>query len=472
VSASIVGVTSDDIVVFNTYVPLDDGGALNPLEVIPLGGGTVTTLIANQTSGSPAVYGPDVLYYDGNGGLFVWSAGNTLTKVGSNTQGYVYTANAAGDFWYFDNLRNLVDGGTGLTAVKDLYVAKKDGTGVTPLVPTGYRESCVFYGAWAGNDLVAQYCLSEITDGGTPGAQPPTMSVFSNLFSGSGGTGFTKTTLPSLLTPSVGALGFNVSADGTTLYAALNSDKAETLTTSLAANQAFGAGTSPGGSAAFLGSSDTSLVYQSGSSLISVANAGTTPTLSTILASGVSGFYDTSPDGAYVEYFSVGTAGASDLWIAGTSGPSSGFEVAAAPADDAGAPTASAISASTGSADFTADSQHLLFYSTTGADPTYGIPYGTLMTAPVGVTSAGEVVQISTNVEQVFAATGSKVVYCDNFNTTTYSCDIEVVDLAVSTTPTLIAATTNGCTLSRDGKSIIYGTYNAALPGVWVVPVP
>jgi hypothetical protein len=94
------------------------------------------------------------------------------------------------------------------------------------------------------------------------------------------------------------------------------------------------------------------------------------------------------------------------------------------------------------------------------------------MTAPVGVTSAGEVVQISASVSQVFATTGSKVVYCDNFNTTTYTCDVEVVDLSVSTTPTLVAAGTNGCAVSPDGKSIAYGTYTAAAPGLYVIPVP
>ena len=123
---------------------------------------------------------------------------------------------------------------------------------------------------------------------------------------------------------------------------------------------------------------------------------------------------------------------------------------------------------------FTTDSSHVLFLTSTTTDAASGLEFGTLAEAPVTATSASQVVQLGTNVFQVVPATGAKVVFCQNFSATTFTCDIYVVDLSASTpNPTLLAAGANqGFAISSDRATIAYGSNAPSPGGLFTVAVP
>jgi hypothetical protein len=85
--------------------------------------------------------------------------------------------------------------------------------------------------------------------------------------------------------------------------------------------------------------------------------------------------------------------------------------------------------------------------------------------------NGGAPAQLGTRVRYARPAAGSKVVFADNYVATTGAVDVHMVDLSVSTQPTLIAPGANGFGLSPDHARIVYAT-NSGTAGVYVTAVP
>jgi hypothetical protein len=178
------------------------------------------------------------------------------------------------------------------------------------------------------------------------------------------------------------------------------------------------------------------------------------------LASGVGGFYGFSPSWASVLYYQNQSSGGTDLYLSSTTAAGSQRTI-----------SSSQDVAVNGDA-FTADSMYAL-YSTSSNVCTGAATFNAL------AVSGGSPVQLGTNVWDDWSATGSKVVFSNNYVATgglRYGrADIESVDLASGATPTLVVSQADAIVdLDPSGQNIIYSwsLQPGPLAGIYITPVP
>ena len=117
---------------------------------------------------------------------------------------------------------------------------------------------------------------------------------------------------------------------------------------------------------------------------------------------------------------------------------------------------------------FTADSNYVTAMITTSTDDVTG----TLTACPVLLDAGGDAaaVQLGMNVVSEATATGSKVVFTDNYSSAASVADIHSADLGNSSPPVRVAESVYGFALSPDLTQIVYST-GVGTPGIYVVPV-
>jgi hypothetical protein len=178
------------------------------------------------------------------------------------------------------------------------------------------------------------------------------------------------------------------------------------------------------------------------------------------LASGVGGFYGFSPSWGSVLYYQNQATNGTDLYLSSTAMAGSQQTIS----------TAQNVAVN-GDA-FTTDSNYAL-YSTSNNVCTGAAAFNAL------AVSGGSPIPLGTNVWDDWAATGSKVVFSNNYVATgglRYGrADIESVDLANGTTPTVVVSQADAIVdLNPAGDHIIYSwsLQPGPLAGIYITPVP
>jgi hypothetical protein len=188
--------------------------------------------------------------------------------------------------------------------------------------------------------------------------------------------------------------------------------------------------------------------------------SSTTAPSPTTLAPTFGGFYGVSPSQDDVLYYQNQASTGTDLYLVSTASP--------------GAPLA--ISTVTDGAvngdPFTADSTFALY--STSNDPCTGA--ATFAAFPV---NGGSSIPLGSNVWGDSSATGAKVVFNDHYAATGGlrfgRADIESIDLAAGTTPTLVVSQADAVIeLTPAADQIVYSwsLQPGALAGIYVTPVP
>ena len=180
----------------------------------------------------------------------------------------------------------------------------------------------------------------------------------------------------------------------------------------------------------------------------------------TTLASAFGGFYGVSPSQGTVIYYQNQASTGTDVFLSSTVAPAKSQTL-----------TSSMTGSVNGDA-FTADSNYALY--STGNDVCTGA--AAFNAFPV---NGGSAMMLGTNVWGDWSATGSKVVFNDNFVATgglRYGrADIESVNLANGATPTHVISQADAIIdMSPAGDQIIYSwtVQPGAQAGIYVVPVP
>ena len=171
----------------------------------------------------------------------------------------------------------------------------------------------------------------------------------------------------------------------------------------------------------------------------------------------IAGFRSRSPDEKWVlGYATIGArANEGDLYLASTTIP--------------GTPTTLSTDLAAGLFDsdgFTADSSHAIYYTDIAA----GV--GNFFAV---ATSGGTPVPLSTNVWLHYAATGSKVVFNDNYDQATDTADIRVVDTAQATPATVLVSVAGSTFYIAGSKDKVVYSWNylaGSMAGLWVTPIP
>ena len=119
-----------------------------------------------------------------------------------------------------------------------------------------------------------------------------------------------------------------------------------------------------------------------------------------------------------------------------------------------------------GSDGFTADSSHAIYYTDIAA----GV--GNFFAV---IPSGGTPVALSTNVWLHYAATGSKVVFNDNYDQGTDTADIRVVDTAQSAPATVLVSVAGSDFFVAGTKDKVVYVWNylaGSMEGLWVTAIP
>ena len=358
------GVTSDGYEIFS------DDAALQ-LYAIPIGGGTRQSIVALGSKFWVTVVGQVVFAWSNVtaanvGALTIWSSAHGAHLISSASFGILGASSADGSqILYVSN----VDAGG---ATGDVYLSDADGTGATALLQGQQLGGCFPQLGFAGAYAVASHC--DVARGTGP-----------------------SSTVSSFHSPSWTRTDLATGAENT-----WSADAAGTMVLVSAGNGVLvvpiggGAGTmiDPEGFLAQLIAGGQTAVYSTtGGQLRSSPTTAPSPLT---LATSFGGFYSVSPDQTRVLYYVNSTSSGTDVYLAST----------------LSAGTSRALStATTGTVNgdaFTADSTYALYSS--GQDVCTGASafsaYSVSGTAPVA---------LGHNVWGDWGATGSKVIFNDNY---------------------------------------------------------
>jgi hypothetical protein len=422
------GVTSDGYEIFS------DDAAL-ALYAVPIAGGNRQSIVALGSKFWVTVVGQVVFAWssvtDANvGALTVWSSSRGSHAVSSASFGILGTSSADGSqILYVAN----VDG-SGLTG--DVYVAGTDGSGATSLLKGQQLTGCFPQLGFVGSYAVASHC-------DVPREAGP------------------STTISSFRSPSWTRA--DIIGDAANIWSA------DTGGTMVLASTSSGISVVPIGGGAgttidpqgFLGqmiAGGKTAIYSTMTGTL--RSSPTTAPSPATLASSFGGFYSVSPDQNQVLYYANSTSTGTDIDLASTVTPG----------------TAHALSAATtgtvnGDA-FTADSTYAL-YSTSNDVCTGSAAFNAF---PV---SGSAPILLGHNVWGDWSATGSKVIFNDNYMATGGlrfgRADIESVNLATGTTPTRVVSQADAVinlTPAKDQMIYSWSVQPGALAGLYVTPVP
>jgi hypothetical protein len=443
----VIGGTTDPLVVY--WGPTTTGATTNSIFVVPPGGGTPTA-IAGPFTGRfyVQIYGPDVFIWNlvgttSVGALSVWTQAHGLVPLAASSVEDNAWANADGS--------TILYAANATTTQKDVWIAKNDGMGAIALVTGMYRTSCNVAAVLRGSDAIVQHCEQPITDGGSNGSIPPTLTFFPD-----GGTSgkVDIVTLPADAITNI----WSVDQQEDELYA-------PTVTGSqpgsvFALPSLTSTTVEPNGAAeGFFVADGGVVVYRTTSG--EVRRSSTTgPSPTTLVPSGASGFLWGSNDESLVTYYTQLASSSSgvsvtDLNVASLATPDAAFQVVS---------TASVIPVGYSGA-FTADSSHLLYVTGSTTNTTSG----TLFALPLA--DGGAARQLSTNVSADTVTSGASLVYGDNYSSSAGTFDIHVIDLASGAPATLIAAGATDYRYDRSLVTLFYAT-NAAPPGIYSLALP
>ncbi|HEY3822310.1 MAG TPA: hypothetical protein VGL81_34330 [Polyangiaceae bacterium] len=428
-SLSARGVTSDGYEIFS------DDYAFQ-LYAVPIAGGPVQTIASLGSNFWVTVVGQVVFAWSNVsaadvGSLTIWSSAHGAHAIAPSSFGILGTSSPDGSqVLYLANVDS--QGQTG-----DVYLANSDGSGATRLLQGQQLTGCFPQLGFAGSYVVASHC--DVARGDGPST---TISSFQS-------PGWTRA---DLMTNAQNTW----SADMAGTFV-LVSTAAGVLTVPIGG----GAGTTVD-SAGFMGQ----LISGGSRAIYGTTNGGmlrsspVKPPSPTTLAQNFGGFYAVSPSQAMVLYYENQTSNGTDVFLSSTT--AAGRSQTLAPSTN-GAVNGAA---------FTADSNYALY--STGNDVCTGA--AAFNAFPV---NGGSAIQLGSNVWNDWSATGSKVVFNDNFVATGGlrfgRADIESVDLSTGTTATPIVSQADAVIdLSPAGDQIIYSwtVQPGAQAGIYVTAVP
>ena len=487
-SVTLIGVTSDNYAVYEN----DTMGTLN---VIPLAGGMPTTI--GTVDDRVVLSGPAVVFWTGSArvtALSVWTAANGVKAIAMTSNAFANTVAVSPDgsrILYFDGVDAARTSG-------NLFISGTDGTGQTQLASSVAlnNTSCAPALAFGGNAAAAAaYCIAVppppppdggTTDGGTTdGATSDGGTTDGATSDGGGARDGSDAGSSDTATPDTGTADGASPDSGPTPMAMVQSFRAPTWTpTTLATGVNPRVAVAPTGTAVLVSAPAglTGYPIAGGASMLidpaggfgAFTNDGLsvlyttpanelkraslpTPTPITLATSGFAGFRSKSPDEKWVLGYTMPGARADvgDLYLASTMTP--------------GTPTTLNTDLTAGlfgSDGFTADSTHAIYYTDIAA----GV--GNFFALP---TSGGMPKALSTNVWLHYAATGSKVVFNDNYDSGNDTADIRVVDTAQAAPATVLVSVAGSDFFiagSKDKVVYVWNYLSGAMAGLWVTPIP
>jgi len=427
-SLSVRGVTSDGYEIFS------DDYALQ-LYAVPVAGGDVQTIGALGSQFWVTVVGQVVFAWSNVsaadvGALTIWSSAHGAHSIAPSSFGILGASSSDGSqVLYLANVDS--QGQTG-----DVYVANSDGSGASSLLQGQQLTGCFPQLGFAGSYAIASHC--DVARGTGPSA---TISSFQS-------PGWNRA---DLMTSAENT--WSADAAGTIVLVSTNSGI-------LVAPVGGGSATMID-SSGFLGqliSGGTRAIY--GTTTGALRSSTISPPSPTTLAPAWGGFYGVSPSQSSVLYYRNQASTGTDIVLSSTLAPATPQVLS------------SGMNGVVNGAPFTADSTYALY--STGTDVCTGA--AAFNAYPV---SGGSPIQIGSNVWGDWSATGAKVIFNDNYVATgglRYGrADIEVVDLASSTTATHVISQADAVIdVSPAGDEIIYSwtVQPGAQAGIYVVPVP
>ncbi len=427
-SLSARGVTSDGYEIFSDdyafqlfAVPIAGG----PVQgIASLGSNFWVTVVGQVVFAWSDVSGADV------GSLTVWSSAHGAHAIAPASFGILGASSPDGSqVLYLDNVDS--QGQTG-----DVYVANSDGSGATRLLQGQQLNGCFPQLGFAGSYAVVSHC--DVARGDGP-----------------------STTITSFQSP-----GWTRADLMTGAQNVWSADTAATIVLVSTGNGLFVAPIGGGAStmidsAGFMGqliSGGTMAIYSTTTG--DLRSSAIKPPSPTTLASAFGGFYGVSPSQSTVLYYQNQASTGTDVFLSSTLAPGKSQTLT------------SAMTGSINGDAFTADSSFALY--STGNDVCTGA--AAFNAFPV---SGGSAMMLGTNVWGDWSATGSKVVFNDNYVATgglRYGrADIESVNLANGATPTHVISQADAIIdMSPAGDQIIYSwtVQPGAQAGIYVVPVP
>jgi hypothetical protein len=219
---------------------------------------------------------------------------------------------------------------------------------------------------------------------------------------------------------------------------------------------AGGAGTSidAAGAIGLFTPDGSAVVYTTSAKALRRASLGASPATTTLVANGFSEVLAISPDGSWVLGDQSRAGQTSDMFLASTSAAGSATALSSA--------TTAALFGDA----FTADSSRALFYTNVSKG---------VGTFNAQATSGGAPTALGSNVWENYAATGTKVVFNQNYDRTNQLADIAVADVA-STAPATVLVTQADAYFflspARDKVVYSWSDQPGGQEGVWVAPVP
>ena len=429
-SLSARGVTSDGFEVYS------DDYALQ-LYAVPIAGGASQSIAALGSKFWVTVVGQVVFAWsnvtDANvGALTIWSSARGAQAISAASFGILGASSSDGSqVLYVDNVDAQGQAG-------DVYVVGADGSGATKLLGGQQLAGCFPQLGFAGSYAIASHCDT------APGAGPS--ATISSFHSPSWSRADLVTGAENVWSANTAGTLLLVSTGGGVMVVPTGGGSSTTLDPSGFLGQLIA-----GGQTAVY-STMTGDLRRSSTAL---------PSPTTLASPPFGGFYGFPPSQSTVLYYrNQASAGGTDIYLASTTTPGTPITVYSG--------TDGAINGDA----FTADSAYVLYSASndvcTGA--------ATFSALPVG---GGSSLSLGTNVWGDWSATGSKVVFNDNFVATGGlrfgRADIESVDLSAGTTPTLVISQADAVVdVSPARDQIIYSwsVQPGELAGIYVTPVP
>jgi hypothetical protein len=427
-SLSVRGVTSDGYAVYSDDVGLQ-------LYAVPIAGGSPQSIGALGSNFWVVVVGQVVFVWSNVtsanvGALTTWSSARGPHAIAPASFGILAASSSDGtQVLYIANVDAQGQAG-------DVFVSGTDGTGATRLLQGQQLAGCFPQLGFAGSYAIASHCNT------ARGAGP-------------------STTVTSFQSPAW------TPAD--LVSSAQNGWSADTAGTMVLVSTAGGVSVVPiGGGAAttidatgFMGQlieGGKTAVY--GTTAGALRMSSTTAPLPTTLAPAFGGFYGVSPSQDDVLYYQNQASTGTDLYLVSTASPG------------APQPISTVTNGAVNGDPFTTDSTYALY--STSNDACTGA--ATFAAFPV---NGGSSIPLGSNVWGDSSATGAKVVFNDHYAATGGQrfgrADIESVDLAAGTTPTLVVSQADAVIeLTPAADQIVYSwsLQPGALAGIYVTPVP
>jgi hypothetical protein len=430
-SLSVRGVTSDGYVIFSDDYAFE-------LYAVPVAGGSVQTIASLGSQGGQfwvTVVGQVVFAWSNVsaadvGALTIWSSAHGAQALAPSSFGILGASSSDGSqVLYVANVDS--QGQTG-----DVYVANSDGSGATRLLQSQQLTGCFPQLGFAGAYAIASHC--DMARGTGPS------TTISSFQSPAWTRADLMTNAENIWSADTAATIVLVSTNNGLLVVPIGGGSSTTIDATGFLGQLIS-----GGKMAVYSTTGDAL-----------RSSTITPPSPTTLAPAFGGFYGVSPSQASVLYYRNQASTGTDIVVTSTAVPSTPQVLS------------SDMNGSVNGAPFTADSSYALY--STGMDVCTGA--AAFNAYPV---NGGSPIQLGSNVWGDWSATGTKVIFNDNFVATgglrIGRADIEAVDLASGSTATHIISQADAVVeLTPAGDAVIYSwtVVPGAQAGIYVAPIP